>query len=348
MTTPLERSRALLDQGRHREALAEVEPFAASARAGEDVVLAIQATLEESKILSLVGEADLAVARATWAISIAHAPQHHETLGEARNAWDVTMTFLLFANASSDHEAAGIEGTLRVLDEGERFLERVGRPEWRCGLQSERAAVFARFARHAEAVEQLRAALEGKLRCPEAPGHTAVSVQRSLARSLVAIDQHDEARAVLERLLREPGLKPIDELACHTSLGHSALDQGDGGLAARCADRAIEVARGMTAKQQIAAAGLAVEAYLAVGRHADARAAADEVMRCANELGTARALCSAHQDAFDVALAEGDLERAGPLLDRMEAWALQVDARTGGSERRDLVAKRRARLHTAG
>ncbi len=338
----LRRITALKDAGRYEAALRELSPVAAAAREGVDVVFGIKASLEESNLLGIVGDHDLAIARATWAISQAHSPKHAATLAE--HAWDVTMTFLLFANAASEHEQIPIQHVLRVLDEAELFLERIGRPSWRCGVQSERGALFARHRRFEEAAESDRAALDGKLRDPRAPGHSARSIQRSLARSLTELGRLDEAAEVLEDLLRQPNLLPLDELAAHTYLGHNALKRGLGPLAATCADNATRLARTMSPKQRMAAAGLSVEAYLAVDRLSDARAAADEIMRCAEAVGTAHAWCSAYQDAFDVALREGDVARATELLDRMEEWAKKVDARIGDTHRMDLVLERRAKL----
>jgi len=339
----LRRANALLSEGRFAEAVAVVAPVAARAREGDDIVFAIAATLTESQALDLTGDVELALARATWAISAAHAPEHRERLSAKENAWNTTMTFLLFANAAADHEGMALEPVLRVLDEAERFLERIGKPEWRCGVQSERAALYMRFHRYDEAVLNDRAALEGKRNNPSAPGHSATSIERGLAHALTHSGRLDEATEVLQDMLSRP-LKPIDALAVHTSLGQNALKRGDGALAARSADEAREIARGMSAGQRMAAAGLAVDAYLAVDCVDDARAAAEEVARCAEELGSAHAHFAARQDGFAVALRLGDRARAAELLDEMEGWAEKLDARSGTSTRMDAVRERRARL----
>ncbi|MBL8948198.1 MAG: hypothetical protein JNK45_33800 [Myxococcales bacterium] len=350
MTDPLAtmaQVRRLEHAGRIADALSLITPFAASAREGDDVLAAIDATMNESMLCTRLGDVEIALARASWALGTACDPRNRARLSSRSAAWKITMAFYAWCDAARSHALVGYDAIAAVVRQAEAFLESTGHGEWRSGVLAEHAAILTARERHVDAIPLLREAAALKRRFPDAPGMTLETLLRDLGRALDHGGEPEEAAVVLRELLAVPALPPIDQLASHCYLGHNALRRGASDEALRCAVAAIAVAETMEDRQRIPAYGLAVDARLAVGDGAGARVAADRILELARRVGGPKALFNAIQDNFEVALFEGAFERAGEWLAELDARADELDARVGAPEHRGRVDERRARLARA-
>ena len=75
-----------------------------------------------------------------------------------------------------------------------------------------------------------------------------------------------------------------------------------------------------------------------------ARAAADRELEAAERMAAQESVCQALLDQVDVALREGDRERARASLDRAEPLASFLDRQRGVSTFGDMARERAARL----
>jgi tetratricopeptide (TPR) repeat protein len=342
----LEEATRLERSGDFAGSLAQIAPLAESARASADVLWASELSLRESRLLTLTGDAEQALLRVDWVMVRASAPEHREVFAQEKAARTVAMSFLLFANAAKDELRMSFQETLGVLAEADRFLEQVNRLEWKAGVCSERAGIYERMGRWQEAVEEGRLAIELKLRCPSAPSHALGAMQRSLARRLQHVGQAEEAKQLLLSLRQTEVYSVLEQLGVECELGHLALQLGDLELAEPAAARALALSEGMGANQRIAAAGLAVEVFLALQRLPEASSAAKEVRAAASQLGSSAALFAAAQDEFDVAFARGEAARAKELLAEMETHAQALAVR-GNASPQGQVELRRVKLAAA-
>lgn len=330
--------------GRFADALAAVIPIAEAARAQDDVLAAIDATMLESMLRTRTGDSATALARATWALGVACDPIHRARLESDRAAWKITMAFYAWCDTARHHAEVSYEAVAAVAEEAQRFLDGTGRSHWRGGVLAEQAAVLVARERHADAVPLWREAAALKQRFPDAPGMTHETILRDLGRALDHSGATQEAAVVLRDLLAVPKLPLIDQLAGHCYLGHNALHRDAADEAVRCADAALDVAAVLGERQLIPALGLAVDARLAAGDGAGARRAAEQILELALRIGSPAAQFNALQDNFEVALHERDFAAAQARLDELDARADALDRRVGCPEYRGRVDERRARL----
>jgi tetratricopeptide (TPR) repeat protein len=330
--------------GRFADALAAVIPLAEAARAADDVLLSIDATMLESMLHTRCGDSATALARATWALSVACDPIHRASLESDGAAWKITMAFYAWCDTARSHADVSYEAVASVAEEASRFLLATGRNSWRAGVLAEQAAVLVARERHAESVPLWREAAALKQRFPSAPGMTHETILRDLGRALDHSGAIQEAAVVLRDLLELPQLPLIDQLAGHCYLGHNALHRDAAEEAVRCADAALDVANVLGERQMIPALGLAVDARLAAGDGAGARRAAERILELALRIGSPIAQFNALQDNFEVAMHERDFEGAQARLAELDARADALDRRVGSPEYRGRVEQRRARL----
>lgn len=343
MTTLAEVHR-LEKAGRFADALAAVIPLAEAARAEDDVLVAIDATMLESMLRTRCGDSATALARATWALGVACDPSHRARFESHQAAWKITMAFYAWCDSARSHADVTYEAVALVAEEAQRFLVATGRTHWRAGVLAEQAAVLVARERHAESVPLWREAAELKQRFPDAPGMTRETILRDLGRALDHSGELEQAAVVLRDLLAVPQLPMIDQLAGHCYLGHNALHRGATQEAVRCADAALDVAEVLGERQMIPALGLAVDARLAANDGAGARSAAERILELALRIGSPIAQFNALQDNFEVALHERELGHAQARLAEMDARADALDRRVGCPEYRGRVDERRARL----
>ena len=336
----LEEATRLERSGDFAGSLAQIAPLAERARAAADVLWASELSLRESRLLALVGEREQALLRVDWVMVRAQTPEHREVFSQEKAARTVVMSFLLFANAAKDELRMGFQEVLGVLEQADQLLEQLNRREWKAGTCSERAGIYERMGRSQEAVEESRLAIELKLQCPSAPSHALSAMQRSLARRLQHLGQVEEAKQLLLSLRQTEVYSVLEQLGVECELGHLALQLGDLALAEPAAVRALALSEGMGAAQRIAAAGLAVEVFLALHRLPEASEAAKEVRAAATQLGSSAALFAAAQDEFDVALALGETARAEALLAELQAHAQALSVRGNASSQAQVELRR--------
>ena len=309
------------------EAHAVIEPEAAGARNGGSLAPAIELTLWESLILKGLGQTQLALARATWCISAALAPSNQEALrGEA---WGVAMSFMIFVDHAQVDDRIPFDKLLEVLDAAERFVEGAGRPHWRAGVLSERASVLRRIGRVDDAVETLQEAHAMKVQWPDSPGHTADTMRRSLGSALARAGRRQEAATIFDAIMADPTIGALDRLAAAAYGARNALEGGDPVRAAALSDEACRMCDPLGASQVMAAHGVAVEAYVAVGRLDDAKRSAARVLQQAEVIGTSGARYNAHEDAARVAMATGDANEFSKHMDALQPLAEAHDRRAG-------------------
>lgn len=330
--------------GRFADALAAVIPLAEAARARDDVLFAIDATMLESMLRTRCGDSATALARATWALGVACDPIHRATFESDGAAWKITMAFYAWCDTARSHADVSYEAVASVAEEAQRFLLATGRNTWRAGVLAEQAAVLVARERHADSVPLWREAAALKQRFPGAPGMTHETILRDLGRALDHSGAVQEAAVVLRDLLELPQLPLIDQLAAHCYLGHNALHRDAAEEAVRCADAALDVAEVLGERQMIPALGLAVDARLAAGDGAAARDAAERILEIALRIGSPIAQFNALQDNFEVAMHERDFAGAQTRLAELDARADALDRRVGSPEYRGRVEQRRARL----
>ncbi len=337
----------LNEQGRYDEALALITDAAATARRGSEVLQAIKLTTAEAHLLGFCGLRELAIARATWAISAANAPSNAEALSGRSAVWAVANTFLSWCNVASKGAQVPLLQIFPVLDQLDAFLRSAGYPAWSACTAAERAHLRAMLEEHEEATAHYRTAIALKLGCPDAPGVTLLSLRRNMAWALAEIDCYTEAIEQLELVMQTPDAPPIDLFAAELYLGHICIKQERWSAAAQWADRAVQRAEGMSAPQQASSWGLAVDAWLAVDRLDDARHAAAQILQIAERLDSDIELFNACLDNFNIAMHMGDPQTARVFLERMEHHLRRIERRAPSKWRTEELRQRRQQLDDA-
>ena len=344
-------TRAQIDRlraaGRFDEALELAVPLAEQARRGGDVEEACRLTLTEARLLDRVGRPAAAQQRLAWILErVEHGPER-SVFRERRLAWVVSGAFTEWTSAALQGQGASLAEVHAVLDRYRVYLDEIGWGDRTVGLLTQRARAFGAAGETDRAVELMLEALQQRERVQDSPGMALISLRREVAWWLSTAGRHQEAIALLEAAYRTPDLKHLDRLGIAVYLGHACLKVGDGVAAAEWAVEAITHAAPMTAKQQAAAWGLAVEAWLAADRVEDAARAAEHMCLLAEEIGSDGYRFSAQQDSFDVHLHRGELAAAGERLAEMARLLARIERSRPDLELRAELATRQERMARA-
>ncbi|GAB2614239.1 hypothetical protein Aab01nite_70790 [Paractinoplanes abujensis] len=260
--------------------------------------------------------------------------------GSARQAREVATAHMLWVEAAR-FAGVPLRSLFPVLDAADRYLQSIGRPDWRSGLLIQRAATHRELAEWDEAITTAEEALAAHT--PGAPGTTAGTLRYRLGDILLGAGRHYDAvphfRAVLGT--PEPG-----RYKAHVGLANCALKRHHPPTAVRHATAAVREAESLGAEALRLPLHALVEAHRAARNHEAASITATRYLELAGRLGSPYACFFALRSATDAALDRRDLPTARTLLTDLEQQATVLDDANGHTRRSAEAAKRRHRLNS--
>ncbi len=154
----------------------------------------------------------------------------------------------------------------------------------------------------------------------------------------------EEARTLYQAALDDPNSHPGDRLAALRGLHGCALSTGDLTAARRFAEEAVRVAEPMGDSAVFRALGSLTDACFAQGDLVGARSAADRALSAARRGSDIQGLFFALHRSANVALAEGNLERARADILEAQPHAEAMDRARGRTLHGDALSELRGRL----
>lgn len=337
----LEEAAACHAVGRFAEALAAASRAVAAA---QEPALLIQARDVEATCLRMLGDPAAALSRYTWILSQAgtfRSPSPDHATGLLRQ---IASAYMEWVECARLLPGMPLDRLLAVLDEGEAWLEAVGRSAWRAGLLAQRAELLDLLGRTAEALGLAEEAIALASTDPDAPGFTIGSLRVALGRLLARTGRLDDARAQFWLVFGEPTSGPYDTFAAHEGLGRLRLLQGDSSEALRYAQAACRLATAMGWEVLCPALSLLADAQVGCGDLDMAAATADRFLEAARNTGSENRLYFALRQAADLATRRADHDRARALLAEARPLAERMDRSTGTQEHRAALQELSSKL----
>lgn len=178
-----------------------------------------------------------------------------------------------------------------------------------------------------------------------AQGRTADVVHSNLALLYTSIKDYRAARKLLEPLVSRRDVASNLKFAALNNLGQVLYASGDTTGATEVLQKAMALAKERSEERLLVLTNLAA-ARLKAGDLDAAPRDAEEALRIAETLREPRSIAASTASLGSVALARGDLDRAGQLLGRARTLLSQLDGtddvRAGVIQELALVAQRRA------
>jgi tetratricopeptide (TPR) repeat protein len=335
----------LYDQNRYDEALRAAERAVKGARRMGDLGLEIRAISQQARALQIRGDYAAALRDFSWILGVANDPARREEIERAGVDYQIVDAYQTWVSAARRLPELPTAQLLGVLDSGDAYVRRIGRPGWRAGLLDQRAKVFLALGRITEAIGCAEEALASRLlEGRAAPAPTPGSHRWALGDLLCRAQRHSDAAIQYQAILDDPASTLHEYSTAHRGLAMCAIKAGDTAAAVVHAKEAVRLAAGMGDNVLDDAFASLIQAHRAAGDLPAARAAADRRLDGARRLGSCLCLYAALRSAAEVALDERDAARAGPLLDEAEPLAEALDRQRGGTAIRDEIAQRRHRL----
>ncbi|MBM2617899.1 hypothetical protein JIG36_20285 [Actinoplanes sp. LDG1-06] len=257
----------------------------------------------------------------------------------ARPPWEVAAAHMHWVE-SARFAGVPLRSLFPVLDAAERYLDSIGRPEWRGGLLIQRAATHRELAEWDEAVAAAEEALAAYV--PGAPGATLTTIRYRLGDILVGAGRHYDAVPHFRAVLDDPGAGATGRYRARVGLSRCALSRWHPHDAVRHATAAVREAEPLGDEALRLPLDALVAAQRATRDTEAATATAARLLDAARRLGSAYAIFFALRAATDVALDRGDPRAARDLLTELEQEATALDE-ANGHRRRSAEAGKRAR-----
>ncbi|GID30013.1 hypothetical protein Abr02nite_49960 [Paractinoplanes brasiliensis] len=291
----------------------------------------VRALIAEGAARAGVGDHGAALACYTRVLTRAAA-------GSARQTWEVATAHIRWVE-SARFTGVPLRSLFPVLDAAERYLESIGRPEWRSGVLIQRAATHRELAEWDEATTAAEDALAAYVE--NAPGTSLATLRYRLGDILLGAGRHFDAVRHFRAVLDDPG---PGRYKAHVGLANCALRRHHPRAAVRHAVDAVRESAPLGDE----ALRLPLHALVAAHRAARdldaATTAASRYLELAERLGSPYACFFALRSATDVALDRGDLTTARTLLTDLEQQATVLDDANGHTRRSAEAAKRHRRL----
>ena len=144
-----------------------------------------------------------AIATYTWLIGLATDPASGQQLTDEESLSYMARAFMHFVECGTYLPEMPVEQLLRVVDDGLRWAERIGKPGWIAGLRLLLGDLLRRRGDLKGARQEMEAALAVARRHPNDFSYTLATYQLDLARLLInkAIGGYAEAVELAEEVL---------------------------------------------------------------------------------------------------------------------------------------------------
>jgi tetratricopeptide (TPR) repeat protein len=335
---------ALYQGGRYRESQRAAEAAVEAAQRLGAIDLEIRANEWLAGVLNLLGDPAAALAKLTWNLGVAQDATHARALDNDGARWSVATAWMDWVQCARFLPDIEVGSLFRVLSEGEAWLRSVGLPHWRAGLLSQRASLLEAQGRFEEALGFAEEALALERRHPGAPGYTLATYRRKLGDLLRQTGRDDEALPHYQGTFDDPGATENDHFAAHVGIARCALARVDPPTALRHAREAVALAERLGDEALCPSLSALTDACRAAGQRDEARLAATRNIDAARRPGSNLRLYFALRARLDVALDDGDVAVATPLLTELEPLAQILDRQTGTTTATTELAQRRARF----
>jgi tetratricopeptide (TPR) repeat protein len=334
----VDEARRLHDESRYAGALRVAERAIEGARRLGDVGLEVRAATVRADVLKMRGELPAALEAYSWLLRLAQEPARVDGPERASTEGCLLDAHDAWVSCARRLTETPLAQLLSVLDAGEAFARRIGRPTWRAGLLRQRAMVLGQMGRTAEALGFAEEGLALRQRCGVRLGATLASHHWGLAELLRRVGRHADAATHYQAVLDDPASRPGDRSSAHRGLAHCSLEAADVAAAVAHAERAVRLAEGLGDNEVSYTLDTLVEAYRAAGDLLAARAAADRLVDVVRRVGKSGFLYFALRASVKVALDEGDGARARALLDQMTPLAHALDRQRDATTFRNEIA----------
>lgn len=337
---------------RYSEAVKAAEEVLAEGCSELPLEFVVKAMLVWADALGATGDA-AAPQGYSWVVEAVQDPARREALEGAGLEWEITEAHVSLVHATGfcvPHLYTA--DLLRVLDAGEAYVRRIGRPGWRAELLRVRATLLRDLMRPHEAIAPAEEALALRLGDASGPGPTLATYRRDLGMCLLSAVRYPEAALAFQAVLDDPASLPLDRSYAEEGLACCALETGDVAGAVRHAEEAVRFADEMRSTpprlrddlRLKVALNTLIQAHRAAGDLRAIHMAAERKVEVARRRRRDDSLYEALRAAADAALDAGDAARARALLAEAEPLAAALDPDRGRTGLHEEMAERRRRL----
>jgi tetratricopeptide (TPR) repeat protein len=193
----------------------------------------------------MLGKDRQAIATFTWLIGLAADPASSHQLTDKKSlSRYIAQAFIGFVESGTSLPEMPVEQLLRVVDDGLRWAERIGKPGWIAGLRLQLANLFRKRGDLKGARQEAEAALAVARRYPHDSISTLASYQLDLARLLInkAIGGYTEAIELAEEVLTATQNSIYDRQGAYIELAYARLALGENDAALRAAYECLSLA----------------------------------------------------------------------------------------------------------
>ncbi len=157
--------------------------------------------------------------------------------------WCAAKAFLGFVESKRLSSDMSEELLLLKLDEGLKWLEKIGKSDWAAGLLLQKGILLKAQDKLNDACQEMKDALERKRRSQEAPGYPLSTHQLEYAGILCndAIREYSEAAAEAQKVLDTEGNSTYDRQWAYQTLAYAQMELARMGLGEP--DAALEALR---------------------------------------------------------------------------------------------------------
>jgi len=333
----------LYKAGRYSAGLDAARRAVEASRKLGDLASEVRATEIEAANLRMLGDDATALVWYTWILGVAEDGEKQAALGDADLTKQFAKAYMNFVACGRFLPEMTVEKLLDVLDAGEAWLRRAGRPEWRAGLLHQRVSLLVGQGRREEAVGFAEEAVSLARQHPNAPGYALAAHLWVLGDLLRQLERTAEAEGCYQEVLDDPASHPGNRAGALQGLARCALARDDAASARQHATAAVRLAEGMGDDVLCIALGVLVDACRAADDVEAAVRASERYLDAARRVGGQRPYF-ALRDAADVALDRGDVEAARRHLDEAAPIAAAFDRQAGVETWANDLAERQRRL----
>jgi tetratricopeptide (TPR) repeat protein len=170
-----------------------------------------------------------AVATYSWLIGLASDPMSSQLLTDPDTLWYLAQAFMRFVACGRFMPEMPVERLLRVVIDGQDWLERVGKANWAAGLRLEKGHLLGSQGDKEGARLEMEVALALKRRHPEAPGYNLAAHQLQLADLLWQdpFKAYAEAITLAEEVLSASANGQYDRRWAYKVIAYARLSMGE-------------------------------------------------------------------------------------------------------------------------
>ncbi len=272
------------------------------------MLIAVRGLLAENRRLQ--GKEMQALPTYAWLIGLTKDPVYNYLMEKEEILSLLSLAFTAFVQCGIFLPEMTMKELLRVVDDGLRWLESIGKTSWAADLHRQKSDLLERQGDLEGAFQEIETALALAFRepnhlpnLPKALETSVVECQLEMANLLCKMGAYNEAIELLEEVLATPDPMMQTYHSAYYSLAETYFELGETVAAQNVAQQSLIVAEGMESAEAMAASyHVLLKIYLRAGQIEDATIAAANLWQWARRDGSIEICCIAFTNCAAVRL----------------------------------------------